>query len=352
MKQEDILNRMVEIITISEQKKNELEAQGIVNKNGHSQNDTYFITFYPYFIYKDYALEFENLRNQELTYHILKTDKYAGLKNQALIKECMTMINGNVQNKSVYEELINIINRSNGKPANELSYINGYFICRSDVERFKEICNMYKIGYAKKIVDSKDEAMELVENTKNQVLEQKSRVQEHINKLNSSVSNKKNEVIEDNSFDVVIDGKNSKSNDLNITLNCKYKEIVYLGMLGYLNSNMIVELKNVMSDSEFKELLDVLDEYMIFTHDELLNIGLDVNEKVKDFKTIDELVAYFAIRENLNVEALKMLIPSIGIDNYHYLMDQLFKFNKMDLETYSNYLKEFNYITDDVKHSR
>lgn len=347
MKYEDILNRMVEIITISEKKKKELEAQSMNNKNVNSQRDNDFMVFYPYYIYKEYILEFEKLRNQELTYHILKTDKYAGLKNQALIKECISKINDNVENKGAYEELINIINRSNGKSASDLCYISGYFICRNDLERFKEICNMYKIGFAKKIIDSKDEAMELIESTKNDVLEQKSRVQEHINKLNSVVSDSKN-----NSFDLNIDNENSKSSDLNITLNCKYKEIVYLGMLGYLNTNMIVELKNVMSDSEFKELLDILNEYMIFSHDELLNIGLDVNEKIKDFKTIDELVAYFAIRENLNIEALKILIPSIGLDNYHYLMDQLFKFNKIDMETYSNYLKEFNFITDDVKYSR
>lgn len=347
MKYEDILNRMVEIITISEKKKKELEAQSMNNKNVNSQRDNDFMVFYPYYIYKEYILEFEELRNQELTYHILKTDKYAGLKNQALIKECISKINDNVENKGAYEELINIINRSNGKSASELCYVNGYFICRNDLERFKEICNMYKVGFAKKIIDSKDEAMELIESTKNDVLEQKSRVQEHINKLNSVVSDSKN-----NSFDLNIDNENSKSSDLNITLNCKYKEIVYLGMLGYLNTNMIVELKNVMSDSEFKELLDILNEYMIFSHDELLNIGLDVNEKIKDFKTIDELVAYFAIRENLNIEALKILIPSIGLDNYHYLMDQLFKFNKIDMETYSNYLKEFNFITDDVKYSR
>ncbi len=352
MKYEDILSRMVEIITISEQKKKELEAKGMYDKNISSQDNKNFVAFYPYYIYKEYALEFENLRNQELTYHILKTDKYAGLKNQALIKECTSKMNDNVENKSVYEELVNIINRSNGKPAIELCYINGYFVCQSDVARFKDICNMYKIGFAKKIIDSKDETMEVIENAKNQVLEQKSRIQEYINKINNYSSNSKNEEIKSNPFNVVVDIENNKNGELNITLNCKYKEIVYLGMLGYLNANMIVELKNVMSDTEFNELLDVLDEYMIFSHDELLNIGIDVNEKIKDFKTIDELVAYFAIRENLNVETLKLLIPSIGIDNYHYLMDQLFKFNKMDLETYSNYLKEFNYITDDVKHSR
>lgn len=329
MKYEDILNKIVDIIELSEQKKEELETKEIFENNISSPNDKNFFVFNPYYIYKDYYDNFEKLRNQELTYHLLKTDKYAALKNQSLVRECYKLIESDIANKEDYEKVINIINGCNGKKAEELSYIGGYFICKDDLSKFKELCNKYKIGIGVKINNDKDKVLDLLENSKKQVADQKLRIQNHINKLKNEFKDEKAKNIS-NKSDVSIVNDNLKSgsiSEINTILNCNYKEIIYLGMLGYLNSRMIVELKNIMTNNEYDELLKTLEKYNIFSHDELLNIELDVNEKINNVTNIDELVAYFAIKDNLNFETLKLLIPSIGIENYHYLVEQLRKFN-------------------------
>lgn len=362
MEYENILNRIVEIINLSEQKKKELEAKGIFDNDITSQDNKNFIIFNPYYIYKDYYNEFEILKNKELTYYLVKNDKYSMLKNQSLISECLKRINEDIENKGDYKELIDIINKVTDCDVSLLTYVNGYFVCQSDVLRFEELCNMYKIGIAKKVIDNKDETIEVVQNAINHVAEQKLRIKEHINKLNNR------ELINNDSTNIKINNDSTnefkndnkskyaevKNNDdkLNITLNCKYKEFVYLGMLGYLNYKMVLDLKDVMTQEEYAELLEILKEYKIFNKEEILNIKMDVRKEIRDISTIDELVAYLAIKEGLNVNALEALIPSIGSKNYSYLMDKLYRYGKIDDKSYIEFLKKYTFGNGDINKGR
>ena len=80
MEYQDILNRIVEIINLSEQKRRELESQGIFDKDKKPEEKN-FEGYHPFVIYKDYKKEFQNLKNKELTYCLLSQDEQAGLKN-------------------------------------------------------------------------------------------------------------------------------------------------------------------------------------------------------------------------------------------------------------------------------
>ena len=80
----------------------------------------------------------------------------------------------------------------------------------------------------------------------------------------------------------------------------------------------------------------------------------DVQEEKKEptmkiVSDIDELVEYFTYRKPLNIDAFKLLIPHIGIYNFHYLIDNLYKNGAISFESYKAYLEEFNFIPREQK---
>ena len=132
------------------------------------------------------------------------------------------------------------------------------------------------------------------------------------------------------------------------TLNCDFKEIIFLGMSGLLNVEMIVQLKGVLEKDDFKKLLNLLLEYKIFDDRTILEVKRRLVTKFRVVSDINELVAYFAIRRGINIESLKSLIPSIGESNYHYLIDQLFRYGTINIDEYKKYLEENNLLTEDI----
>ena len=143
---------------------------------------------------------------------------------------------------------------------------------------------------------------------------------------------------------ITIDTTNLKNEEVNKKLNCDYKELVFLGMCGELTLNMISELKHLLNDEEYYNLLNTLYHYKIFSKEELLKARDEGITNLKVINDIDELVAFLAIRKDLNIKALKGLIPVIGVTNYHYLIDQLFKYNAIDFDVYREYLEDFKFI--------
>lgn len=148
---------------------------------------------------------------------------------------------------------------------------------------------------------------------------------------------------------ITIDTTNLKNEEVNKKLNCDYKELVFLGMCGELTLNMISELKHLLNDEEYYNLLNTLYHYKIFSKEELLKARDEGITNLKVINDIDELVAFLAIRKDLNIKALKGLIPVIGVTNYHYLIDQLFKYNAIDFDVYREYLEDFKFIESDLK---
>lgn len=315
MKYEDIINRIIEIIKLSEQKKNELESIGLFDSSDFSE-------YYSYYIYKDYDKEFERLKNQELTYYLLKTDKYAGLKNQILIKECNERINRYNEDVFAYQELIDIINKCNGKDASQLTYINGYFVCNEDALKFKQLCKTYNIGYSKDVVLNKQETVEVVQNSINQIQEQKLRIEGFLNKAKKDFNK-----------------NNNGSLDITLT-SSKHKELIFLALTGKLKPTDISRLKNVMNGSEFGELIEELRKFNVFSNEEISIVISNSMVKEEDINDIDELVSYFVTCEDLDIDNLKQLIPTIGLDNYCYLIDKLFIYKKISSEDYMDYLKD------------
>ena len=356
MKYQDILNRIIEILILSEQKRKELESLGITDI-GKKLNERNFEGYHPFVIYKEYYQEFEYLKNKELTFCLLTEDREVGLKNHLLLSECRERLATDTHNKQDLEDIIKILEKSNGMKADNLMHIVGYFVPETDYEVFKEKCYQLKIGPCKEIAKNKEEFLIHFEKNRSEIDKQRKRIIKHFKK---SIDKRE---IEEELIDkeVFIDAKKKEINNsdnlqceenLDINLEGKFKEIIYLGMLGHLNIKMVSELKTILKENEFKELINVLKQNGIFTESDLLEIELEANKKVKTITDIDELVAYFAVRKNLNVAALKVLIPSIGIDNYHYLMDQLFRFNAIDIDAYKKYLEEFNLIDNSFKQAR
>lgn len=114
-------------------------------------------------------------------------------------------------------------------------------------------------------------------------------------------------------------------------------------MTNQLTLKMVESLKELLTEKEFIELCNLLVQYKIFSRGELNSIG----EYTTIIHDIDELVGYLAVKEELYMDGLKAMIPAIGIWNFHYLIARLFEYNKIDLETYKNYLIEFNLLKDE-----
>lgn len=356
MEYQDILNRIVEIINLSEQKRRELESQGIFDKDKKPEEKN-FEVYHPFVIYKEYKKEFQNLKNKELTYCLLSQDEQAGLKNHLLIEECKKRLQTDIENRQDLEMIITILQKSYGRKADGLTYLTGYFIPDEDYNIFKTICSKLNIGPQKKLSDSKEEFLKYLKINQREISNQRKRILKHMKMFAVEREVEEDLVIKDieretkrQELDDYPSNLSEEKNDIN--LDGKFKEIIYWGMLGYLDIKMVSELKTILKESEFQELINALMQYGIFTEEELLDIEIESKKKIKTITDIDELVAFFAVRKDLNVVALKALIPSIGIDNYHYLMDQLFRFNTIDFETYKNYLEEFNLLDSDINQSR
>lgn len=330
----DVLNKIIEIIEISEN----------IRK---SSNDKKFdienfclIRHFP--IYKDYVETFNDLLNIERTYYLLykNKDSNVGYKNSQLLELCKNNLNN-----PNYLELSEIISRSFNKTANELYEYLGYFVLKEDYNRFIELCKILKVGpcISLKEMNPEDAKVE-VQNSLNNNKEQTRRIKKHMEK-----NNVREEEVEESAIfvpEIQIrevssdDNNNHLLNDDKEVLSCDFREIIYLGMNGQLTLKMVNILKELLTELEFKELINLLIQYGIFTKAELSEIIEESKNKV--INDIDELVGYFAIKENLNINGLKALIPSIGIWNYHYMIDQLFKYGAINFEDYKDYLIENN----------
>lgn len=340
---QDILNRMVEIIKLSAQKKIEIEAKDEFDVDKNQKNQLFF--GYPYSIYKDYQEEYDDLKNRELTYYLLSENKNAFNENQKLYNQCLSQLDDDYENKEDYEKLIAIIKNSFGKTANDLITIMGYFIVREDFELFKQLCKKLKVGIGVQLNPANvSESSKIREESQKEHSKQIKRIAKELERL----IDKQKTIEEQSQSDLETqksqpDDLATKSNHQD-TKNDNFKEIIYLGMCGYLNPKMVAELKIVLKNDEFKELLDALKKHGIFNEQELLQIEIESAEKVKTINEIDELVAFLALRDDLNVEALMILIPSIGLNNYYYLIKKLYNFGKIEYEAYKEHLMKIKNI--------
>lgn len=335
MSHEEILKRIAEIINLSE-KRSKID-----------KDITNLIRFNHYLISNNYAEEFslliDILIDMERTMLLYNDTNTPYEKTYQLLEECQDLYKK--ENNPLYLELVTILNVSiNCEDISELTEMQNYFIKRDKIKTFIDICRKLKVGVAKKLIDADKEELKKV------VSGEKEKSQRRRN--NSYMENNltKEEKREENI--VQIEDANNKQSLEEPMIKGKFKELIYLGMQNILTIDMVISLKNVLNDSEFGELLSNLGKFQIFSKEELYYIKNEATKTMKTINNIDELVAFLSMRSNINLNGLKALIPSIGIDNYYYLVDRLYQFGSIDFPQYKKHLQEFGFLENDNNKKR
>lgn len=287
----DIIKRIVEIIAISENKKLE------------NNPEDHFVKLLFHNILEDYADEFNDLLKSEKACYLISTNNNSGSKNNELITECLSLSEQNTALKDKYIEIVDILKTSLNKNALELEPYLGYFIDKDSFKRFLALCKEVKVGPGKVTNLNIDTIQSLRENK-----DQKARIDKYLEENISKVE---------------------VSDPL---ANCRFKHLIYLGINGALTLDMIREERNYLSSQEYNLLVQELLDFQIFTKEELLSI--EQKPKFERITDVDELVEFFGNKEILNPQALKLLIPAIGLFNYNYLLDELYKRDRISTIDY------------------
>lgn len=318
---EQIIKRITEIINISNEAKKD-------NK------DNEFVRILWTDILSEYAKEFQDLIDTERTFIVIANNK--NIKNEELINECENKVKAEDENSTLYLELLEILDHAKGKTALDLIEYHGYIVLKNELSEFINICRTLEVGDSKKVLDIKpDEVKEILKTFLANNKEQFKRINYYMEKINQqSVSYEEVSQKVDNII-------NEQENNAKSIIHSQFKELIYLGVAGKLTIQMISELQRVMSIEEYDLLIQELISWGIFKTEELSNIKTTTSL----LKNIDEVVAYFLTREGLIVDNLKFLIPNIGLANYFYLIDKLYKLGKID---YNDYQIIMSYI-DNIK---
>lgn len=339
----DIIKRISEIIELSEQRKSEISVSEL-NEN----YNRYFVSKLWYEIAVEYAKEFEELLDAERTFYLLKNaqtfdelNKYNG----SLKVVCQARGSEETEFTDDYLHLLEIINNAEGRNAFDLTEFKGYFIAKEDLTEFIRLCRSLKVGPYKVLKDStKEEIMDTVNLALENRKDQYKRINNYLvsaysEEINPTIEEQEKETTNKYTLFTTIDEKpkdvlfNRKPNKT------YYRELIYLGIIGKLSIEMVVELKNIMTTGEFELLLQDLQMWQIFTEKEFLKIKQGVYSSHTTIEDIDQLVGFFVTRENLNSKALETLIPFIGEENFDYMMDKLFKYGAIDTDAYLEYIE-------------
>lgn len=308
----DIIKRIIEIINYSEDKKRKIPTAEI-NSN--------FSKILARDIANEYADEFRNLLEVEIVFYKLITMPNASEKNQKLINLCQER--GNIANEQTesYLRLLTILNNAVNKKPDELKEYSGYFILKEELNEFINLCCELGVGPGQRMIEmSPDEVKASMNEFLNSTKNQKKRINDCIQRLTQEA--KEPSLIR-------------KENPTYI--NGKFKELIYLGMSGMLTRDMVIQVKDVLSDSEFNDLLNELSKYGVYDKEQIAEITKSVSSTIRTIKDIDEFIAYMILRDNLNLNALKdVVIQLYGYKNYHYFMDKLFQYGKISYEEYKN----------------
>lgn len=324
---EEIIERIIEIIDLS--------------KNINNVDCT---TINHFVIANEFVEEFKELLDSEKTFYSLGNDLAAFKKNYELICQCKKYIEDNFDND--YLEVINILEQSYGESVDELIEYFGYYIRKQDLNDFSKLCKKLRIGPSILLKDCNPEII------KSEIYENLNKNKEQYNRIKTYLIPTTNDIKEENNN--INENSDELDNQENLPLLLKgnFKELIYLGIKGYLTIEMVVDLKNVLSKQQFQELVNRLLEFKIFNRDDINQIEKLSQKNIRMIDNINELVVYFAIRKDIDIKALKVLVPYIGIENYHYLVDQLYRFDAIDYDDYKEYLEEFNFIESDKNKKR
>ncbi|MBE6156684.1 MAG: hypothetical protein E7161_02950 [Firmicutes bacterium] len=279
-----------------------------------------------YSIIEEDITEFSELLELENTFYLLNTEETPTLNNDGLLKLCQERASVSNEYTNDYLALIEILNNAYGKTASELSEHLGYYIPKESIVSFYNLCNKLKVGPCTIIKSMTPEvAKGAISNSLTGKRLQFERIKNYMLKHFDCVVERASLIPEKN---------NSRD----------FMEIVSLGIDGLLTKEMVASLKARLSKSDFQKLLDRLVAFNVFTNKEILRIESLVNSGKKESLDLDELVVFLAGRKQLEIESLKYLIPEIGIYNYHYVIDELFKLGVIKIDEYIKVIK--GYLSD------
>lgn len=265
-------------------------------------------------IRKSHVDEFKRLLDIEYMWHDMVTNRSDYFnKNKELIMICHDMIKAQDDRMDLYIELYNILSNTAGKSITELSCFLGYYVSNDFLDKFKEITSSLKVGPFIRINSlGSDETKNRVDKLLQDNKEQYKRIKNNLN-----VNNRKCEF-----------------------QGSKFKTILELGISSSLTLSMVQELRSVYNKEDFEELINELEKWQLFTSDELDSLKEYNLKDTETIDTLDKLISFFATREDLDIQGLKVLIPTIGEGNYNELIDGLFKVGKISWEDYKSILFE------------
>ncbi len=285
----DVIKRIGEIINISKNNLQDKSAEEI------KSNFTYILHTY---ISNEFVGELKRLLELEEIAALLQKEEPFKLNN-----ELMHFIEKS--NNPLYYPLYDILKQSYNSRALDLKEYNGYFVREEHYANFLKFCSAYKIGPFSPLSSSK------AEDVKEKVAIALNRRKAQEQRINQYLTYQK------------------EKEQQRLLFNDKYAHIIFLGVNGKLTKDMISLYKREMSNEEYEELLNELLKWQVITKMDLAELRY-----ITPVHAVDDLVEYFAKKENVDMESLSLLIPSLGEVQYNYLIDELFKLNVIAFDDY------------------
>lgn len=302
----DIITRLKELIDSSEERKKELTSEELNNYN------YYFVKILKYDICLEYTKEFRELLETERTFYAYHNSEAPLKNNEDLALLCIEKAQEKSETSADFIALNEIITLSNNQSITVLIEHKGYYILKDKLEEFISLCQKLKIGPFRLVSDISQEELNNYANLLSQSLnEQQTRIEKYLNPKETQ----KNE------------------EDQNQIINGNNISYILMGLHGKLTIEVVADLKSVLGIDEFEKLLQGLEIWLIFTKEEISEIRNLAAER-SNIVTIDDLVNYFSKQEGLDVKALVNIVPAIGIENYKYLVFQLYKLGVINANSY------------------
>lgn len=317
----DIIRKLQEIVKISEEKMKSFSA---ITSQVYKNN---FVRILWYDIDLTFAQEFSDLLDAERTFYLVQTNDNASKKNSELLDVCKKQGSLSNNNTNNYLKLLEILNNSFDKYSYELTEYHGYFVTKEELPSFISLCRKLNVGPCIKLKDlSREDAKKVFKNKQLQKSEQLKRLQGYLGIHEEFVL----------PIDVIDDDQAQMFNDIS----SEFNEIIYLGIMGKLTQDMVMELSDIYSKFEFNSLLYELQMWNIFSKGDISEIRRMVNANLRNINSMDKLVEFFVNKDGLDSNSLKAFIPSIGLYNYHYMIDELFKLGVIEFEDYIKNVEE------------
>ncbi len=314
----DIIARIVEIINLSEAKEKEISKE---------ENAMGFFTVYlGYNIANEYLLEFRDLCDAERTILVFQNTNAPLALNKKLIDKCDSLMEAS-EDAPLYSELKVMLMNSLAKKVDELSEINGYYVERSAIPRFKELDQ--KLKFTTAINYTSEEVKEQINHASlNNPSARKRRIDKYriVNKIIS--------------FDSFKDRGSISLNMANVRqdlLNSKHLEIICLGLFGHLDLEGVKALGYIYSEKEYTDLLSELSTWGFFEPEDLLD--LKNNYAITENPRLTEIIGQLALQKDLKVEGIYEFrnVEGIGEDGVKTMINILHMIKALSDEEYQKF---------------